>query len=202
MLKLGYDIEKRLQTTELLVIGASAGGFNLVFDLVSAMPQTMPIPVIVVIHRSRNYRSSVEALLREKAGVHVKIAEDKEQLKKGCVYFAPPDYHVLIEPEGTLALDVSEPVHYCRPSIDVTCQSAADVYREATIGMLLSGANEDGADGLAYIYRNGGMAVIQDPALAEVKTMPEAAIRKCGNGMILTTSELFDLVGVLAGLKK
>jgi two-component system chemotaxis response regulator CheB len=198
----GFHIAEKLQQVELLVIGCSAGGFNLVFNIVTSMPATMPVPVIVIIHRSRKYRSSVEELLGEKAKVQVKIADDKEKLRKGCVYFAPADYHVLIEPEGTVALDASEPVHFCRPAIDVTFQSASDVYGAGTMGMLLSGANEDGADGLAYITRNKGIAVIQDPAVAEVKTMPQAAVRKCRSGMILTNEELFALVGVLAGIRK
>jgi two-component system chemotaxis response regulator CheB len=197
-----FHIMDKLQQSKLLVIGCSAGGFKLVFDLVASMPVSMPVPVIVIMHRSRRYRSSVEELLGGKAKVRVKIAEDKEQLKSGCVYFAPADYHLLIEPHGTLALDASEPVHFCRPAIDVTFQSASDVYGAGLLALLLSGANEDGADGLAYMSRNKGIAVIQAPEAAEVKTMPQAAIRKCRSGMILTNEELFSLVGVLAGIRK
>src|SRR5690606_5939006 len=111
------------------------------------LPKNFPLPVVVVIHRSRKHRSSIEELLNSKSKVKVKVAEDKDQLKKGTVYFAPSDYHLLVEPDGSISLDSSEPVLYSRPSIDVTFESIADVYRDNVIALLLSGANADGAEG-------------------------------------------------------
>ncbi|WP_256012857.1 chemotaxis protein CheB [Desertivirga xinjiangensis] len=185
MLNLTSNILDKILSAEALLIGCSAGGFNLVYELVSALPAEFPLPVVVIIHRSRRYKSSIEELLDTKSQACVKLAEDKEVLKKGIVYFAPPDYHLLLEPEGCFSLDSSEPVLFSRPSIDVTFKSVSDVYKQNVIAMLFSGANEDGAEGLCYIRDRGGLIVIQDPKSAEVRRMPEAALNKCRGGLVL-----------------
>ncbi|MXV15096.1 chemotaxis protein CheB [Hufsiella ginkgonis] len=198
MLNLPLHTAAKVRGAGIMVIGASAGGFNLIFDLVLSLPATFPVPVIVIIHRNRRYQSAIEELLDQKAAVRVKMAAEKDTLNPGCVYFAPPDYHLLIEPDGTLSLDYSEPVWYCRPSIDVTFESASDVYARNAIGILLSGANEDGAEGLAYIENNHGLVIAQDPVDAEVKTMPQAAINKCRRCMVLSNEHLFQFVNQVA----
>ena len=198
MLNLTSDILDKIRKAEALLIGCSAGGFNLVYELVCDLPAKFPMPVIIVIHRSRKYKSSMEELLDSKSGASVKLADDKEPIKKGFVYFAPPDYHLLLEPEGVFSLDSSEPVFYSRPSIDVTFKSVADVYQQNLIAMLLSGANEDGVDGLCYIEKKGGLVIIQNPDDAEVRRMPEAALMKCRGGMVFSNAEIHAFVSTIA----
>ena len=170
----------------------------MVFDIISKLPRNFPLPVIVVIHRSRKHKSSIEEILNNKSKVMVKVASDKDQLKKGSVYFAPSDYHLLLEPDESLTLDCSEPVLYSRPSIDVTFESVADVYNDQVIAILLSGANTDGANGICYIHGKKGFTVVQDPENAEVRTMPEAAITKCRADLILSNLEIFSFMETLA----
>src|SRR5690606_18368206 len=130
----------------------------------------------VVIHRNAKYETHLEANLAAKCNVAVKVAEDKERIEPATVYFAPAGYHLLVEPDRSLSLDASEPVHYCRPAIDVTMQSAADVYGPSTAAILLSGANQDGAAGMRSIHRAGGLCIAQHPRDAEINTMPASAI--------------------------
>jgi two-component system chemotaxis response regulator CheB len=193
------DLTKsRFKEAKVVVIGCSAGGFALVFDIIAKLPKNFPLPVIVVIHRSRKHKSSIEEILNTKSKAMVKVASEKDQLKKGNVYFAPSDYHLLLEPDGSLTLDSSEPVMFSRPSIDVTFQSVADVYNEQVIAILLSGANSDGAEGICYIHQKQGFTVIQNPDSAEVRTMPEAAINRCSADLILTNLEIFSFMETLA----
>ncbi len=192
MLNLSDHIVEKIKQAEVLVVGCSAGGFNVVFDLVLKLPANYPLTVIIVIHRSKKFKSSLEDLLNRKAHVPVKLVQDKEPLKKGCVYFAPSDYHLLIEPEKIFSLDFSDPILFCRPAIDITFKSAADVFGEKVISILLSGANEDGADGTRYIKQKGGVAVVQDPAVAEVSTMPQAAINRGEIDLILNNNDIFE----------
>ncbi|WP_207536052.1 chemotaxis protein CheB [Desertivirga arenae] len=202
MLNLTSNIISKIQNAEILLIGCSAGGFNLVYELVASLPAKFPLPVIVIIHRSRKYKSSMEDLLDSKSRIQVKLSEDKENVKKGCVYFAPPDYHLLLEPEGCFSLDSSEPVLFSRPSIDVTFKSVADVYNDKVIAMLLSGANEDGADGLCYIHDKGGLVIVQDPDSAEVRRMPEAALTRCKGGLVLNNPDIFTFLKSIATNRK
>lgn len=195
-------VAKAIEKAEVLLLGCSAGGFSLVYDLLLSVPANFPLPIIVVIHRSRKHKSSLESLLRKKAYVHVNIAGDQEMIKSSVIYFAPSDYHLLVEPNGTLTLDSSEPLFFCRPSIDVTFESFADVYKDKTIGILMSGANEDGANGIAYIERVGGLAIVQNPDEAEVRTMPEAAISRSKAVHILTNEEIFGLISQIVQLKQ
>ena len=198
MADLSLQTSNRVKNAKVVVIGCSAGGFTLVFDIISKLPKNFPLPVIVVIHRSRKHKSSIEELLNNKSKVIVKVANDKDQLKRGHVYFAPSDYHLLLEPDETLTLDCSEPILFSRPSIDVTFQSVADVYNEQVIAILLSGANADGAAGICYIHDRKGFTIVQDPESAEVRTMPEAAISRCGTDLILNNWEIFSFMDNLA----
>jgi len=195
------QLSERIRNAEVLLIGCSAGGFNLLFELLLQLPADFPVPVIIIIHRSRKYKSSMEDLLQKKANVIVKLADDKEQIKKGYIYFAPSDYHLLLEPDYTFSLDLSEPVFYCRPSIDVTFESVSDIYRDKVIGILLSGANEDGAQGMYHIEQNNGFVVAQNPESAEISTMPEAAIAKCKKILILNNAELKEFINQIAIIK-
>ena len=186
------------KTAKVLVIGCSAGGFTLVFDLISKLPENFPLPVIVIIHRSKKHKSSIEELLNSKSKVMVKVANDKDKLEKGTVYFAPSDYHLLLEPNQTFTLDCSEPVSFSRPSIDITFQSVADVFENQVIAIILSGTNADGAEGICYIHKKNGFTIVQDPEFAEVRTMPEAAINKCSVDLVLSNLEIYSFMETLA----
>jgi two-component system chemotaxis response regulator CheB len=196
-----YTVEK-IKNAEVMVIGCSAGGFSLMFDILLSLPAEFPLAVVVIIHRSRKHKSSMEALLQKRTKVTVKLADGHEQMKTSVVYFAPTDYHLLLEPNGTFTLDCSEPLFFCRPAIDVTFESVSDVCKDKVIGLLLSGANQDGANGLAYIEANGGLAVVQDPSSAEVDVMPSSAIGTCKNPLVLNNSDIFELVSQITALKR
>ena len=195
------DLSK-IRSAEVLLIGCSAGGFNLIFNLILKLPKDFPVPVVVIIHRGRKYKSSIEELLNSKANVKVKIAEDKETMRPGYVYFAPADYHLLLEPEGLFSLDFSEPVLFCRPSIDTTFQSVSDVWGDKVMAVLLSGANSDGAEGASYVKKNKGLVMVQDPECAEVRTMPEAAINKCRVDYVLKNDQLFEMTDQIYRIKR
>jgi len=160
-----------------IVVGVSAGGLYALTRLLENLPPDFPIPVIVVQHRARDDRSLLEEVVQQKCKVHVKQADEKELVKGGTVYFAPPDYHLLIEKDGTFSLTQDQPVNYSRPSIDVLFETAADVFKTGLLGIILTGANHDGAQGMKTISRSGGTTIAQDPATAEYPEMPNAAIK-------------------------
>jgi len=144
--------------------------------LLSELPEAFSIPIVVVQHRGKDSDMLLVRLLQDSTELKVCEIEDKDVLCAGTVHIAPADYHVLIEP-GYLSLTIEEPVRFSRPSIDVMFTSAADTYGSATIGVVLTGANEDGAAGLGRIVRAGGRGLIQDPKTAEIPIMPAAAIK-------------------------
>lgn len=180
----------RLRRTKVLLMGCSAGGFKVIFEMLKALPKDLPIAVLVVIHRNPNYETNIEASMMARSQVIIKVAEDKEPIRAGTVYFSPAGYHLLVEPDLSLSLDISDPVNFSRPSIDVTMQSAADVFGSATTAILLSGANHDGAKGMLVIHRKGGFCIVQHPDQAEIRTMPDAAIALDATDLILTNDEL------------
>jgi two-component system, chemotaxis family, protein-glutamate methylesterase/glutaminase len=159
---------------DLVVIGASWGGLRAVGDVIAALPDEFDVPVVVAQHR-RESGAGLAELLATRTRLRVEDAEDKQPIERGRIYLAPADYHLLIQP-GWFSLSTDAPVHYARPSIDVLFESAAEAYREGVIGIILTGANEDGAVGLARVKERGGVAVIQDPASAERHEMPGAAL--------------------------
>ena len=201
MVNITSHIKTKILEAEAIVIGCSAGGFTLLYELIVRLPGNFPLAVEVVIHRSRKYESTIEKVLTAKGSIPVKIAGDKQLLKPGKVYFAPADYHLLLEPDYSFTLDFSEPLYFCRPSIDVTFQSVSDVMGKKVIGVLLSGANEDGAVGIKYIGENGGLTVVQDPNEAEVDTMPKAAIKLSPVDLILKNDEIFNLLNEIHRIK-
>ncbi|SKB57520.1 two-component system, chemotaxis family, response regulator CheB [Parapedobacter luteus] len=160
------------------------------FEMLKVFPENLSIGVLVIIHRNPKYETNIEESIRSKCRIMVKVAEEKERIKPATAYFAPAGYHLLIEPDRSLSLDVSEPVNFCRPSIDVTMQSVADVYGASTTAVLLSGANQDGAKGMQSIQQAGGLCVVQRPEYAEIKTMPEAAIALGAAELLLSDEEL------------
>jgi len=166
--------------TDLIVIGGSAGALEALLMLVPALSDELATPIAIAIHIGANQRSLVAELLRKVTSRGVVEAEDKQPLEPHFVYIAPPNYHLLVERTGTLALSVDDVVNFSRPSIDVLFESAADAFRTRCTGVLLSGANDDGARGLQRISDSGGRAFIQAPGSANHPTMPEAALHRLG----------------------
>jgi two-component system, chemotaxis family, protein-glutamate methylesterase/glutaminase len=161
---------------KLVVIGGSAGSLEVILKLISYAPPTAVY--VIIIHRKNDGESIFANLLSSRTSMPVKEVEDKEPILTGQVYVAPPDYHLLFEDKYNFSLDSSEKVHHSRPSIDVTFESAADTFGNDVIGILLSGANADGAQGLVCIRQAGGYAIVQDPASAEIDFMPQQAINR------------------------
>lgn len=172
------DTAKKKHHIEAVVIGASAGGVHALLTLLSALPAGFRLPLVAVLHLPEGRESRLADLFRPRLAMAVREAADKESIAPGTLYFASPGYHLSVEKDRTFSLSCEAPVHYSRPSIDVLMESAADAYGAGLAGVLLTGANFDGAAGLARIRQLGGLTVVQDPAEAEVPTMPEAAIRK------------------------
>ena len=161
---------------DLVVVGASWGGLAALQAILRVLPGDFAAPMVVTQHRSaRSDDTVLPMLLDANTPLTVRDAEDKDTLQRGTVLIAPPDYHLLVE-QGTVALSCDEPVAFSRPSIDVCFESAADAYGARVAGIVLTGANADGAAGLAMIRRRGGLALIQDPATAERPEMPQAAL--------------------------
>ena len=164
---------------EAIVIGASAGAVHALSRILPALPADYPVPVLVVVHIPADRSDLLAPLFQAKCRVVVKEAEDKEPILPGFVYFGPSDYHLLVETDRTVSLSSDEPVLYSRPSIDVLFESAADAYGEGLVGVILTGANEDGAEGLSAVDAAGGVAMAQDPEEAFVSAMPSAALDRC-----------------------
>lgn len=165
-----------VNTLSLLVIGGSAGSLAVLLDVLPLVQLPPSKAIVIVVHRKNTPDSLLSELLASRSGLPVKEIGDKEPLRGGGLYLAPPDYHVLFETDQTLSLDVSEKINYSRPSIDVAFTSAADVYRERLSCLLLSGANADGVDGLRYVRSLGGMIAVQRPETAEAPYMPQQAV--------------------------
>ena len=170
-------------------VGASWGGLAALTSLVAALPRTFPLPVAVIQHRSRHADNLLAGLLQDVTSLRVVDVEDKEPLDPGTIYIAPANYHMLVE-DGYLSLTTDPVVRFSRPSIDVTFISAADAYPGATLGVVLTGANDDGSRGLRHIVDRGGKAIVQDPATAESPTMPLAATRAVPEAEVLPLSAI------------
>lgn len=182
---------------ELVIIGASWGGLHAIGEILRGLPSDFPVPMVIVQHRQDAANDLLAGLLDRHGPLRVLDAEDKAELKPGCVQVAPPGYHVLIE-RGHIELSVDDRVRHSRPSIDVAFESAAHAYGAGVVGVVLTGANEDGAAGLAEIVRRGGTAVVQDPATAERPDMPAAAIEAARPAHVCPLAEIAPLLVRLA----
>jgi two-component system, chemotaxis family, protein-glutamate methylesterase/glutaminase len=171
---------------EAVVIGASAGALEALSIILPALPAEFRLPLLVVVHVPPDKRSVLAELFRAKCRIPVREAEDKEPVVGGTVYFAPPDYHLLVEVDKSLSLSGDEPVLFSRPSIDVLFESAADAYGAALIAIVLTGANQDGAKGMRAVFEAGGTALVQNPSGAFASAMPEAAIEMCPSARVLS----------------
>jgi two-component system chemotaxis response regulator CheB len=184
---------------ELVVIGASWGGLVALECVLSSLPQDFAAPIAVAQHRSIDSgQGALARMISSRTGRPVRDASDKDQIQPGQVYLAPADYHLLVEP-GSFALSVDAAVQHSRPSVDVLFDSAADVYGERLIGVLLTGANDDGAHGIARIKRRGGFTIAQDPATAKRRAMPDAAIATGCVDRIVALHAIGPLLAELAG---
>jgi two-component system chemotaxis response regulator CheB len=160
---------------DILAVGASAGGFEAIAQLLPSL-EDFGGPILIVLHLPSSRESSLVEALAARTKLRIKEAEDKEKVETGFVYVSPPDYHLLVNPGGELSLDVGEPENYSRPSIDALFESAAFVYGERMAALLLTGSNSDGARGLKAVRDRGGITGIESPKTARYPKMPEAAL--------------------------
>ena len=180
--------------TDAIVIGASAGAVEALSRVLPALPAGYPLPLLVVVHIPADRIDLMAPLFASRCQVAVKEAEDKEPIRPGVIYFAASNYHLLVEADRSLSLSSDEPVNFSRPSIDVLFESAADAYGEGLVGVILTGANEDGAEGLAAVVAAGGAGVVEDPATAFVATMPAAALAHCPGARPMSLDAIADLL--------
>lgn len=181
---------------EIIVVGTSWGGLSAIRELISGLPPDFGLPLVVVQHRHRQSDHLLTSLLQDGTTLCVCEVEDKAPIGAGNVYVAPADYHLLIE-HGYFALSTDEPVQFSRPSIDVAFVSVADTYRDRAVGVVLTGANSDGARGLKRIHDRGGLALVQQPATAESPTMPAAAIRCVPMARVETIEQIAAVLAAL-----
>ena len=180
-----------------IVIGVSAGGMDALLKILLVLPADFPLPVIVVQHLgSHSTDSYLAQFLNEKCRLRVKEADEKKPIIAGNIYIAPANYHLIVEKDKTFTLTVDEKVNHSRPSIDVLFESAAEVYGSTLIGIILTGASADGANGLKTIKDNGGLTVVQDPDSAESEVMPLSAIEACDVDYVLPLREIGKLLKI------
>lgn len=187
------NIIQRWHNADIVLLGGSAGSFKIIFQLARNFTTQLNKSVIIVIHRKKNFFSEIENLFNENIRILFREISDKDKINKNTIYIAPANYHVLIEKEGYFSLDVSDSVWYSKPSIDVTFESAAEIYKDRCVAILLSGANQDGAEGLLKLRNSGALTIVQDPDDAEMPQMPAAAININAAEYILTATEIISL---------
>lgn len=178
----------------IVCIGTSFGGIKAVTATLSTLPKDFPLPILVVQHVAADQDHTIVDYINEHLSLTVKLAQDKEPLLPGYVYYAPPNYHLLVEEEETLSLSIDEKVNYSRPSIDVLFESVADSFAAKAIGIILTGANDDGAKGMKQIKMNGGLTIVQDPETAESPIMPNETIRMINVDYVLSLKEIRKLL--------
>ena len=185
---------------KIVVIGASVGGLSAIKILLQNTSKDFKCPIIIAQHRHPDSRDKLRDILQEHTSLKVREVEDKDEILTGYVYLAPADYHLLVEP-GYFSLSTDEPVTYARPSIDVLFESAADVYGERVIAAILTGANEDGVQGLRMVKLHSGIAIVQEPTTAECSVMPKAAINAVAVDWILPLEAIAKKLVELCQLK-
>jgi two-component system chemotaxis response regulator CheB len=180
-----------------VVIGASAGGIEALSVLLPALSSGLHPPIFIVLHLPREKSSILAGIFAPKCAVPVREAEDKEAVAPGTIYFAPNDYHLLLDQGPQLSLSADDPVHHSRPSIDVLFESATDIYKDRLLGIILTGANEDGACGLAAIHDAGGVTVVQRPDTARAPQMALSALKLRPADCVLTLDEIAGMLRTL-----
>ncbi|WP_235021611.1 chemotaxis protein CheB [Chitinophaga eiseniae] len=177
---------------DMIAIGGSAGSLAVLAELLEQLPISIDCTMMIIVHRLRNVPSDLDRLLSLKAPIIE--PEDKQPVLRRRIYLAPQNYHLLIEDDGTFSLDYSEPLHYSRPSIDVSFTSVAAAYGPRAAGILLSGASKDGAAGIQQIIAAGGAGIVQDPATALFDTMPQAALDRCPAAQPMNITEMIHFL--------
>lgn len=175
-----------------VIIGGSAGSFQIITKILHALPANYPLPVILCLHRLKHVRSGFVEALSIKSGISIVEPEDKDIIKPGKAYLAPANYHMYIDLANRVALSTEEPVNHSRPSIDLSFISAAQTYRSKLVGVILSGANKDGAYGLKRIKDYGGVCIVQDPKECQVSTMTEASLKMTKVDYVFNTNQIIQ----------
>jgi len=179
---------------KMILIGGSAGSFRIISDIIAAIPAGYRIPVVICIHRLRNIRSGFLETLGSRAHLPMSEPFDKEAIRRGHCYLAPANYHLLVENDKQFSLSQFQPVIFSRPSINLLFESAAEVFGRDAIGILLSGANTDGAEGMALLHEKGAQTIVQDPKDAEVATMPEAALALFKPNLVMDAAKIITFI--------
>lgn len=190
----GFSEKLAERKIEAIVIGASAGGIRALLSILAPLPAQYRIPIIIVLHMPDSRESRLADVFQHHMDIKVTVAEDKDRIRSGQVYFAGSGYHLSIERDQSFSVSCEDPLHYSRPSIDILMCSAADAYGLALVGILLTGANQDGAAGMERIHAAGGITIIQDPAQAEVAIMPQSAMNLFTPDFILPLEEIQTLI--------
>lgn len=180
-----------------VVVGASYGGIEAIRNLLVKLPENFELPIIIVLHIGNNKINNYLLQLNHQTNRKVKEAEEKEPIRHKTVYFAPPNYHLQIEPDFTFSLSTDHKINFSRPSIDVLFETAAWTYKDKLVGVLLTGSNNDGAHGLLTIKKYGGITIVQNPETAYVKTMPSSAIELFEPDFVLDIEEIAKKVAEL-----
>lgn len=175
---------------EAVVIGASAGGIKAINHVLAPLPNDFPLPIIIAQHLHPHSDGYLIHILQEKCRLQVKQADEKEKINPGWVYIAPPNYHLLVEEDRTFSLSLEAPVNFSRPAIDVLFETTANAYQQTLIGIILTGANNDGSQGLRMVKQLGGYAIVENPKTAYVAIMPNAAIASTAIDKILPVEEI------------
>ena len=179
---------------ELLVMGGSAGSFNVLLNALPQLDTIYRFPIVVVLHRNKDAQPILSDLFSHKTRLAVKEAEEKEEILPGKIYLAPADYHLLIEKDRTFSLDYSEKINFSRPCIDATFQTAAEAYGDKLVCVLLSGSNADGVEGLKTVKSLGGLTAVQSPETCEISYMPQQALLHVAIDEIIDGNFLADFI--------
>ena len=190
-------MDTREAKTGLVVIGGSAGSLQVILEMVKNLNADLSFPILLVLHRKAQAASILPNLLQQFSNIEVIEIEDKTEIDNNKIYIVPSDYHLLFEDRKTVSLDSSEKMNYSRPSIDVTFRSASEIFGQSVVGILLSGANADGVEGLRYIKKNHGKVWIQDPETADVDYMPRQAVQNVEYDLIVKPDDLANYINDL-----
>lgn len=188
---------KIISGCKVVIIGGSAGSLNALMQILPDLKPLNGFAIVIVLHRKSTDDQTLEELIALKATIPVKLVEDKVPIEPGFIYIAPSNYHLLFERNHALSLDISEKINYSRPSIDVSFESAAEIYGDALVGILLSGSNTDGTVGLKAIKAAGGTVIVQNPTVAEMPFMPHNAILNTDPDLVLDNQEIFACISAI-----
>lgn len=187
-------LRQRINNLDAIAIGGSAGAIKALLHILPGLPENYPLAIMIVVHMPELFESRLPHIFNQYMALPAQQALDKAPIQKGQVYFAPPGYHLSVEANRCFSLSCEEPVHFSRPAIDILMASAADTYGPTLAGILLTGANQDGAEGMANIHAAGGLTIVQDPQEAEIAAMPLAAIKRSQPDFVLTLDEIIRLL--------